>query len=112
MKGLDYTIVNVISHTTGEILPPNTTFEIGGSKSGEPFSGQITDFNVWNRTLTVDEIKRFSFKCDQTLYFMSQPVVNWLNLDFPLNTTMTGPVAIKNTELADFCKPLSQGTTL
>ena len=43
---------------------------------------------------------------------MSQPVVNWLNLDFPLNTTMTGPVAIKNTELAEFCKPLSQGITL
>ena len=104
--------IELLWASTGEILPSISTFEIGGSESGEAFLGQITDFNVWNRTLTVDEIERFSFKCDQSLYLMSQPVVSWSNLSFGLNMTTTGPVTIKNAELEDLCKLLSPGTSI
>jgi hypothetical protein len=43
-----------------------------------PFLGQITDFNVWNRPLSIEEITQYSFGCQARL--LAQPeILDWAN---------------------------------
>ncbi len=53
----------------------------------DKFSGKISDFNVWNRSLTNDEMKRFTSKCDQSIFTQTSQSVIWSNLRFPINSS-------------------------
>ena len=84
-----------------EILLANENFEIGSAIEIGPnnisailpvisidkFSGKISDFNVWNRSLTNEEMKRFVSKCDESLFDPTSQSVTWSNLKFPLNSS-------------------------
>ena len=52
----------------------HTSFEVGGSY----FTGQISDFNIWSRPLSNDEITQYSFGCNQDFVEKSKPeVIFW-----------------------------------
>ncbi len=49
--------------------------------TNEWFAGQITDFNAWNRPLTVLEIEEFSTGCSDALSLDSnRQWIRWNNL--------------------------------
>ena len=45
------------------------------------FSGRMTDVNVWDRTLSTDELRDFGLTCSDQLYRLSPPtLINWQNV--------------------------------
>jgi hypothetical protein len=84
-----------------ETLLQNENFEIGSSIeigptnissilpifSVDKLSGKVTDFNIWNHTLTNDEIKRYVSECDESLFASNSLSIKWSNLLFPLNSS-------------------------
>ena len=45
------------------------------------FSGLMTDVNVWDRTLSTNELQDFGLSCSDQLYRLSPPtLINWQNV--------------------------------
>jgi hypothetical protein len=64
--------VDFTSDTLEKLAEP---FSIGSSTS---FWGQITDFNIWSRTLSNKELNQYSFGCQEGL--LTQPeILDWAN---------------------------------
>jgi hypothetical protein len=55
--------------------------EIGSNKQHYPFfSGQITDVNVWDQSLSTNKIQDFGLNCNDQLFQHSPPsLINWHN---------------------------------
>jgi hypothetical protein len=64
--------VDFTSYTLEKLAEP---FSIGSSTY---FWGQITDFNIWSRTLSNEELNQYSFGCQEEL--LTQPeILDWAN---------------------------------
>ena len=48
------------------------------------FSGQISEFNLWSRGLSVEEIQQFSIGCDSNFEEKSKPVFGWSSTNFSI----------------------------
>ncbi len=70
------TIPNFIS-----VLNLTDPLTIGGQDYYDRFSGQISDFNFWNRPLPLDLVDRFMFDCNYDLAEQQRPeIVNWYDV--------------------------------
>jgi len=89
----------------GETLSINSTLKIGLSEGKKNlFSGKITDLNVWNRSLNLNELKRFAFDCDESLFSSTQPVL-WSQLNFANKSLSFQVFSVKRENLCKIPAP-------
>ena len=93
---------------------PNNTIIIGGQQIDDRFYGQITDFNFWNKPLTLTEIKQFSSGCNINTFLqkLKPEYVLWSEVNITMKGGSTSHYSItpemlcstlsKNNSVSDF----------
>lgn len=84
-------------------LLTNISFFVLG---GESFAAEMTDFNVWNRPLSIIEIEEYSFACNNSSDFVknSKPeLVSWYDLNITRQGNETRQIRVPKEKL---CKKL------
>ena len=88
-----------------ETLSINSTLKIGWMEGKKDlFSGKITDLNVWNRSLTLNELERFAFDCDESLFSPLQPVL-WSKCSFTSKSSSLQVLSVKREKLCKISAP-------
>jgi hypothetical protein len=64
----------------------------------------MTDLNVWNRSLTFNELERFAFECDESLYTSVQSVL-WTNQSFANRSSSLQVFSVKREKLCKIPPP-------
>jgi hypothetical protein len=76
------------------------------------FSGQVSDFNFWSRSLASDEVNQYSSGCQYDFETTSKPdLVKWskVNVTYPTEVNYTGRLLIQR---SDFCPTQQQNLTV
>ena len=88
----------------------NSSIELGGVRK-DPFSGKITDLNIWNRPLTENEIKGYSLNCDESMFAPEQPLL-WSKLNFSAISNNSNVIQLASIKYEKLCKPLAAKTKI
>jgi hypothetical protein len=102
VNGINYFTVIEENNQTVWNQSVNTSITLGWST----FSGQISDFNIWSRPLSLKEIQDFSKGCSPELTEMSNPqYVSWSRVNITRQGNMT---KLSNISKLSFCEKNSK----
>jgi len=74
-------------------------FKLGGTST---FSGHITDFNVWSRPLSAEEVKKYQHDCKVDVSKILKPdIVSWPNINLTNQTTKNKIIILQRNKICD-----------